>query len=115
MTIADVIARFPNENETTITDTFPLIENSLSCYYGGSFDNVCDREAILNLAMHLILVEGMNNSNTFRTVASQSVSGVSVSFAVPSTNNNQIGFFNSTKYGAKFLSLTSSNSGAYFI
>lgn len=115
MIAQNIIDRFPNECQDTIEDTFPLIENSISCYYGGSFDNDCNKERLLLLAMHLILVENMSSTETFQSVASQSVGGISVSYnAVSSTNVND-NFFQTTKYGQQFSKLSQYAIGAYFV
>lgn len=115
MIAQNIIDRFPNECQDTIEDTFPLIENSISCYYGGSFDNDCNKERLLLLAMHLILVENMSSTETFQSVASQSVGGISVSYNTVSSTNINDNFFQTTKYGQQFSKLSQYAIGAYFV
>ena len=113
MTSQDLKNRFPNEDGTTIDSIFPSIEGILPCYYGGSFDNSCDREPLLLLAMHLILVNNMNSSANLREIASEAVDGVSTSYVIPQSSGT--GFYSSTKYGRMFEQLISNNIGAVFV
>ena len=114
MTAQDIIDRFPNEDATTITDTFPLISGAIGCYYGGDFNNACDREPMLLLAMHLIKVEEMSSRANLREAASKAVDGVSVSYSIPQSDGS--GFFSTTKYGRMYEQIISIRGiGAVFV
>lgn len=114
--IDDFKTRFPEFNSIEVDTYFPLIENTWDCYYGGSYTNECDQEAILNLLAHLFVDETTSGTESNKVIQSKSVGSVSVSYA----NNTYSGgerydFFSSTKYGKRFLMLTQKNKGAYFV
>lgn len=105
----DLINKFPELNNILIY--FPSFENSYQCYYNVEYgQSPCTDEAILFLLAHLIYSSG---KGTAKSVTSESVGNVSVSYA-----NNQSSdfknFFNSSFYGQMFLFLTR-KVGGYFV
>lgn len=113
--IDDFKSRFPEFDTTVVNTKFPLIENVWSCYYGGSYSQVCDKEIILNLLAHLLTTEINTTSGSIKGVASRSVGSVSESYATPSNQGSQTDFFNTTKYGQRYIMLTQKNKGGYFV
>ena len=114
--VDDFKTRFP-EFETAVVDQYlpdPL-ESVWPCYYGGDYSIACDKEAILNLVAHLMLLEIQTSSASPQSVASQSVGDVSQSFVAKNSSGYDNDFFMSTKYGARFLYLTASNIGGVFV
>lgn len=116
--IDDLKARFSNINITTIDTYFPLYENNYKCYYGATYgNNDCDNEIILNLLAHLIVSASFtsdNNSPNF-IAQSESVDGVSTSYAGMQNINLNDSFFYSTIYGQTYMMLIQKNTGAYFV
>lgn len=117
--IEDLKARFPNIDTTLIDTNFPLFENNYKCYYGATYgNNDCDNEIILNLLAHLIVSQdttAQTNGQPSYTVQSESVDGVSTSYAGMQNINLQDSFFYSTIYGQTYMMLIQKNTGAYFV
>ena len=117
--IDDIKTRFPMIDETTIDTYFPLYEDNYKCYYNAEYgDSDCDDEIILNLLAHLIVsadtattTGGMPNL----MAQSESVDGVSTSYAGMQLISLQDSFFFSTIYGQTYMMLISKNTGAYFV
>ena len=113
--IDDFKARFP-EFSTAVVDQFlPLLEPVWPCYYGGSYDDDCDKEIILQMLAHLIVGESASSAAAVKDVASKSVGSVSVSYNSASSSSDTSLFWSTTKYGQRYLLLTNNNSGAYFV
>lgn len=119
MLINDLKARFPNIDPTLIDTNFPLFENTYQCYYGATYGkDKCDDEIILNLLAHLIVSQDnatSSNGEANYIIQSESVDGVSTSFAGMQNIDLQDSFFYSTIYGQTFKMLTQKNTGAYFV
>ena len=103
--IDDLKAKFPMIPAQTINTYFPMYEKTYKCYYGADYGlNSCDDEAILYLLAHLITVANLSaltGATPSFAVASESVDGVSTSYAVP--------------YGQMFKMIISNNGGAIFV
>lgn len=112
--IDDFKTRFPEFPATVVDQYIPILENVWPCYYGRDYDG-CNKEAILNLIAHLMTIETRGGSAASRTVASKSVGSVSVSFSASDSQSQLSGFFNSTKYGQRFMMLASQFSGPKFV
>lgn len=109
----DLRLRFPELNGDQVVTYAPILEPVYPVYYGGDYATPRGREIILNLVAHLILLETRNTTGgALRTVTSRSVGSVSESYADNSTKSQQAEFFSSTKYGQRFLLLTSYRRGA---
>lgn len=108
MTIAaDFAARFPGF-DTAISDTYlPVVEPIYTEYFGGDYDNAKDKEIILNLIAHLMLSESSSSTASSAVISSSSVDGLSFSYKTDSVKTQTDEFFGSTKYGKRFLLLTS--------
>lgn len=116
--IDDLKNRFPNIDTTTIDTYFTLYANNYNCYYGATYgNNQCDNEIILNLLAHLIVsADNTSNDNMPSLMAqSESVDGVSTSFAGMQNINLDDSFFYSTIYGQTYMMLIRKNTGAYFV
>lgn len=74
-----------------------------------------NKEAILNLIAHLLVLEGMPGTGSARTEESKSVGSVSVSYGSASSDGSLATFFNSTRYGQRFWLLTGRQVGARFL
>lgn len=114
--IDDFKTRFPVFTPATVDATFPLIEVTWPCYFGGSYESACNKEIILNLLAHLFVDETNAGTSSIKSVDSKSVGSVSVSYsASTATGGEGYDFFKSTKYGQRFWMMTRSNVGAYFV
>lgn len=111
----DFITRFPEIDEATANALVPIYESLWSCYYGGSYDNECDKQAILLLMAHLVTTDpSVAGNSASRSESSKSVGSVSVSYdAVDSMSGTQA-WLSSTRYGQMFLALTAKNIGVKF-
>jgi len=116
MLVDDLIAKFPDIDQTIIYKYFPMYENTYSCYYNANYgSNKCDDEVILHLLAHLIVTANNTKGGIpVYQVASESVGNVSVSY-VPTPLNSGDSFFQSTIYGQTFLMLIKKNQGCYFV
>ena len=113
--IADFKARFPEFPEATVDTWIPILDPIWPCYYGGSYENTCDQEIILNLLAHLMIFESSTSDEAPRSIMSQSVGDVSQTFSSRSDAGVNSDFFSSTRYGARFLLLITKNIGARFV
>ena len=117
--IDDLKAKFPMIPAQTIDNYFPMYEKTYKCYYGADYGlNSCDDEAILYLLAHLITVANLSaltGATPSFAVASESVDGVSTSYAVPTNMDQSDTFFLSTIYGQMFKMIISNNGGASFV
>jgi hypothetical protein len=114
--IDDFRSRFPEFSDENIDLYIPILETSYGCYYGGSYEG-CDVEVILNLLAHLLVQELNLSSESTKEIASQAVGNVSVSYGSNSSASSGLADdgYRSTKYGMRFLMLTRSRHGAFFV
>lgn len=114
--IDDFKARFPEIATATVDQWFPVVDPIWPCYFGRPYQAACDKEAILNLVAHLIIVQSTAGTAASRSVGSKSVGSVSVSFSgVTQSGGPLYDFMSTTKYGLMFLQVTSSSRGAFFV
>lgn len=109
----DLRQRFPELDAEQIVTYAPILEPVYPAYFVGNYSAAKDREIIHNLLAHLLIMETRNtNGAGVRTVVSRTVGSVSESYADNSSKSQQAEFFSSTKYGQRFLLLTSYRRGA---
>ena len=114
--IDDFKARFPEFDNATVDQYVPILEPLWSCYWGGNYDEPCGKEIVLNLLAHLITIEISAGSENVKTAQSKSVGNVSISYSqgyAPTSERNA--WLKTTKYGARYLWLTSRNAGGFFV
>lgn len=112
--IDDFKARFPDDFETATVDQFvPILEGVWPAYYGVDYDpsNATNKETILNLIAHLLVLETEDGSDALRSINSESVGSVSTSYNAPGAKDATLETFDATKYGQRFLMLTRGNYG----
>ena len=115
MLIDDFKARFPDFSETVVDKYFPAVEGVWQCYFPQPYKS-CNKEIILNLIAHLIVVEQSPGNSSIRSQTSRSVGSVSVSQSAISKADSLTDMFSFTKYGQRFLYLTSRRgTRAYFV
>jgi len=108
--IDDFKTRFPDWDTTQVDTYVPILEPVWPSYYGRKYDD--NKEAVLNLVAHLIVMETSSGSAMAKNVESKSVGSVSVSYsAATQTGGELYDFFRATKYGVRFLRLTASHYG----
>lgn len=113
--IDDFKSRFPEFDDAVVDQYLPVLEPVYPCYFGGNYEIPCDKEAILNLLAHLLVLEERTKQSSLRTTQSRSAGGVSVSYDASANGRDTAGFFDTTKYGQRFLVLTQSNVGGFFV
>ena len=114
--IDDFKIRFTEFQESVVDQYIPILEPVWPCYYGGSYDDSCDKEIVLNLVAHLLVAETASGSTTVKNTQSQSVGNVSVSYAPGMASSSfRDDWLGSTKYGQRYMMLTRSRSGAVFV
>ena len=114
--IDDFTGRFPEFDIAIVDQYLPILEPLWSCYWGGSYDEPCGKEIVLNLIAHLIVGETTAGSGNIKEVQSKSVGSVSVSYSpgvAPSSARNV--WLNTTRYGSRYLLLTSRPVGGIFV
>jgi hypothetical protein len=74
-----------------------------------------NKEAILNLIAHLLLLDSMPGTGAARTEESKAVGSVSVSYGSSMSDDGLKAFFNSTKYGQRYWLLTGRQVGGRFV
>lgn len=112
----DLRQRFPELDDEQIVTYTPILEPVYPAYFVGNYAVAKDREIILNLLAHLLIMETGNPTGAgVRTVVSRTVGSVSESYADNSSKSQQAEFFSSTKYGQRFLLLTSYRRGALVV
>lgn len=116
MTIAnDFKARFPDFDEAVVDTYLPIVAEIWQCYFPQPYTS-CNKEIILNLIAHLIVVEKSPGTASIRSQTSRSVGSVSVSQGSVSKVDSLTDMFSFTKYGQRFLFLTQSRGArAYFV
>lgn len=112
--VDDIKARFPEFDAAVVDQYVPTLAPVWPCYYGGDYDQPCDREIILNLVAHLLTGEQAASQSASRSAQSKSVGSVSVSYGTAESNRTA-DFFLTTKYGQRFMMLTQSNIGGAFV
>lgn len=111
----DFKARFPDFPEAAIDSYFDSVLAVWPCYYTGAYD-ACNKEIILNLIAHLIIMESNPKASSIRSVSSRSAGSVSTSYGGVSKQTDLTDFFGFSIYGQRFLFLTSRNKQrAYFV
>lgn len=111
----DFIARFPEIDSDTATQLVPIYEDLWPCYYGGSYEIDCDKQAIHLLMAHLVATDpSVSSAAPSRATSSKSVGSVSVSYDSMEAQSNTNAWLGSTRYGQMFLALTSKNIGPIF-
>lgn len=112
----DFKIRFPEFTADQADQYIPILEDVWPCYYGGVYQEGCDKEIILNLLAHMLTSEVSASVEVSKSVASKSVGSVSVSYgagyAATSERNAWLG---GTKYGMRYLLLTRSRQGGVFV
>ena len=114
--LTDFKDRFPGIAPSTADLYVPILESVWPCYYNGAYTTACDKEIILNLLAHLVIIESNAGSGSIKVQQSKSVGNVSVSFApgeVPTSARNA--WLSTTKYGSKYILLTSRRQGGVFV
>ena len=112
--IDDFKSRFPEFDTAVVDQYLPILEDVWPCYYGQEYA-ACNKEIVLNLVAHLVVIESAPNAAPVKEESSRSVGSVSVSFEARASANNLSDFFGSTKYGQKYLLLTSTRRRAFFV
>lgn len=111
----DFKVRFPEIDSATADLLVPVYEEVWPCYYGGDYNNACDKQAILFLMAHLVVTDPSVDSDApLRVTASVSVGSVSESYESAGDNSSTNLWFGSTRYGQMFLGITSRNIGPKF-
>ncbi len=113
--IDDFKARFPEFAEADVDQYLPILEPVWSCYYGGEYTD-CGKEVVLNLLAHLLTAELQAGSGNPKSTQSKSVGNVSISYSEGYASTTQRdAWLKTTKYGSRYLLLTSNNIGAFFV
>ena len=101
ITSVDFKIRFPEFTSTADSKINLLIDEaylSIGAKYGKFQDT-----AVLYFVAHNLVIETNGLNAMSATVSSQSVDGVSVSYAMPTTINEINAYYGSTGYGQKYL------------
>ena len=113
---ADFKIRFPEFDAVTVDQYIPILEPVWPSYWGGDYAAPCGQEIVLNLIAHLITVEISAGSENVKAAQSKSVGSVSISYSqgyAPTSERNA--WLKTTKYGARYLMLTSRSAGGVFV
>lgn len=114
--IDDFKARFPEFDEATVDQYIPILEDVWPCYYGGQYDDQCGKEIVLNLVAHLLVAETKSGTGSPKSEQSKSVGSVSISYSqgyAPASERDA--WLKTTRYGARYMWLTSSRVGGFFV
>jgi len=114
--VDDFKVRFPEFEPTTVDQYIPILVPVWPCYWGGDYSSSCGQEIVLNLLAHLIAAEISAGSDNVKTAQSKSVGSVSISYSqgyAPTSERNA--WLKTTKYGARYMWLTSRNAGGFFV
>jgi len=112
----DFKSRFPEFDAVTVDQYIPILEPVWPSYWGGDYAAPSGQEIVLNLIAHLITAEISAGSDNVKTALSKSVGSVSVSYSqgyAPTSERNA--WLKTTKYGARYMWLTSRNAGGFFV
>lgn len=117
----DFTVRFSGEfSPESISDDLPKALVSWPAYYGGTYTETVpttvsvENEIILNLIAHLTVVEGKGSNSVSKELSSRGVGPFSSSYNVAAPDRNKE-FFSSTKYGQRYVVMTSPNFGGIFV
>ncbi len=114
--LTDFKARFPNIAAATADQFIPILEPVWPSYWGGDYDTPNGQEIVLNLLAHLLVAETSTSDDNTKTVQSQSVGSISESFAPGfAPASDRVAWFNTTKYGMRYLVLTGRRRGGVFV
>lgn len=114
--IDDFKARFPEFDTSTVDTYIPILEPIWPCYWGGQYTAPCGQEIVLNLLAHMLTSEISAGAETLKTVNSKSVGNVSVSYSEGyAATSERNAWLKTTKYGMRYLLLTSRRQGAVFV
>jgi hypothetical protein len=115
--IDDFKARFPEFDSAKVDEIVPTLDGVWQCYYGGDYENPCDKEAVLMLMAHLFVEESSPGTEGPKETTNKAVGNVSVGFAsgAGGAMNRLWPHFGSSKYGKRFMLLINKNSGAVFV
>lgn len=112
----DFLVRFPEIDASTANTLVPVYEEIYPCYYGGNYENACDKNAILFLVAHLVVTDpSVDSDATSRSVSAQTVDGVSETFDSVGNISMKEAWLGSTRYGQMYLALISKNAGVRFL
>jgi len=111
----DFIARFP-QFDPVDQDALDNAINEYQCYFNCEYGNDdCADAAILQLLAHMYVIETTPNNAPSKATASKAVGNVSVSYVQGATDSLTL-YFNTTKYGQRFLQMTAKcGQGAFFV
>lgn len=112
--IDDFKARFPEFDTAVVDQYLPILEDVWPCYYGQAY-TACNKEIVLNLVAHLLVMQQAPGAGPVKEESRRSVGSVSVSYEARANTSNLSDFFGSTKYGQMYLLLTSTRRRAYFV
>jgi len=112
--IDDFKTRFPEFTAEQVDAYLPALESVWSSYYGGTYED-CGVEIVLNLLAHLLVVEVSSGTSSPLASQSKSVGSVSTSYLASAPSTERSAWLMSTKYGMRYLMLTSRNIGGYFV
>lgn len=109
------VAAYPEFTDAVVDLWFPLLEEQVSCLYGGA-DEGCDLRAKNFLTAHLISLNaraalaGSNQSN--KDIASKTVGDTSATYvqATGSISERDL-WLKTTRYGQSYLMLIKNNQG----
>jgi hypothetical protein len=106
--IDDFKARFPAAFATSVVDTWlPILEPVYPAYYAVAY-SAASKECTLNLIAHMLVMETQTGSAPSRDISGKSVGSVSTSYAARSGPGSDLrDWLSSTKYGQRFLLLSS--------
>jgi hypothetical protein len=114
--IDDFKTRFPAFDTAVVDQYLPILVPVWPCYYGGTYDDTCEQEIILNLIAHLLVTETIAGNGNVKSTSSQSVGNVSVSYSEGyASNSERSAWFKTTKYGSRYLMLTRKRQGGVFV
>ena len=112
--IDDFKERFPNFDEQLVDTYLPPLIQTYCSYYSKPYTG-CTKEATLQLLAHLFVIDTSPSSATSQVQSSKSVKNVSVSYEGTYGKDGKDAFYNSTKYGQRFLILISNCYGGFFV
>lgn len=112
----DFKARFPEFDESQVDTYLPILEPVWPCYYGGSYDDTCGQEIVLNLVAHLLVAETQSGSGNVKSTQSQTVGNVSVTYSQGyAPTSERMAWLRTTKYGSRYIMLTRHRQGGIFV
>lgn len=105
--IDDFKLRFQTFDIATVDAILPPLIDSYQCLYNKEYDplDLCTKEVILNLLAHMLSIEIMPGDFAASTMTSDSIGSISTSWADSKAETMKQVYFNTTKYGQKYLML----------